>query len=190
MGFLALVAIPSLRPVRGFLTLPLYVCDEIPSAEAAYVMADGHAYWGRLQGAADLFHMGKIQRILIRHEESISLFNFTKGKNDLLYERAIDYLVWKGVPRKSIETIPASDADWLSSLGEAKQVVKTKPELRSIVIVTSAPHTRRSRLCFQRCAPEDWHIQIYSPSEPVESWEINDPIWLEYLKLTIYWVCA
>ena len=51
------VVLPSFKSIRGILTIPLYISDDSARGEAAYVMADGHAYWGRLNGAADLYHM-------------------------------------------------------------------------------------------------------------------------------------
>ena len=178
--------LPSFKPVRGVLTLPLYVSDESARGEAAYVMADGHAYWGRLNGAADLYHMRRVEKILIPHEESISLFNFVKQRNDQVYERAIDYLVWKGVPKDDIETIPVDPSSKLSSLGEARQVAKHKPDLKSIVVVTSAPHTRRSFMCFQRSVPDHWNVSIYADSPPEDSQELFEPLWMEYAKMFVY----
>ena len=185
-----LVILPSIKPVRGLLAAPLYLCDDNPKTEIAYVMADGHAYWERLQGASDLYHMGKIKRILISHETNYSLYNFVKKKNDLLYERAIDYLIWKGVPREAIDTIPVNHEAWLSSLGEAQQVARSLPTLQNITVVTSAPHTRRSLLCFQRSLPKHVETKIFAPSGPLESWEINEPIWIEYVKLMVYYFAA
>lgn len=180
------VDIPSFKPVRRVLTLPLYASDESASGEAAYVMADGHAYWGRLNGAADLYHMNRVEKILIPHEETISLFNFVKQRNDQLYERAIDYLVWKGVPRDSIETIPVDPFSKLSSQGEARQVVKHQPDLASIVVVTSAPHTRRSLLCFKQSVPDHWDVSVYADSPPEDNRELFEPLWMEYVKMGVH----
>ena len=185
-----LVVLPSFKPIRGILTIPLYISDDSASGEAAYVMADGHAYWGRLNGAADLYHMRRVEKILIPHEETISLFNFVKQRNDQLFERAIDYLVWKGVPKDDIETIPVNPLSRLSSLSEAQQVAKHKPNLDSIVVVTSAPHTRRSLLCFQRTVPKDWEVSVYADSPPEESRELFEPLWIEYVKMIVYLFAA
>ena len=185
-----LVVLPSFKPIRGILTIPLYISDDSARGEAAYVMADGHAYWGRLNGAADLYHMRRVKKILIPHEETVSLFNFVKQRNDQLFERAIDYLVWKGVPEENIETVPVDPSSRLSSLGEARQVAKHKPDLKSIVIVTSAPHTRRSLLCFQRSVPEDWQVSVYADSPPEAGRELFEPLWMEYLKIIVYLIAA
>lgn len=187
---LFLVILPSFKSVRGLLTSPLYVSIDSPTASTAYVMADGHAYWGRLNGAADLYHMHDVDRILISHEESLSQFNFVKGRNDQLFERAIDHLVSRGVPGELIETVPVDGSHWMSSLSEAKQVAKLHPNLESLVIVTSAPHTRRSLLCFQRSLPAACRVEIHSPSKPSEGWDIHEPLWIEYAKLMIYSAAA
>ena len=184
------VVLPSFKPVRALLTVPLYLSEEDPKAEAAYVMADGHAYWGRLSAAADLYHLRKVDKIIISHEQTLAQYNFKKQKNELLFERAIDYLIWQGVAAEAIETIPVDHSGNLGSLSEARQLVKFKPNLSSVVVVTSAPHTRRSLLCFERNAPEQWKIAIYSDSEPIDSPELFEPLWLEYVKLIVYYVTA
>ena len=153
-------------------------------------LTDGDAYWGRLNGAADLYHMRRVEKILIPHEETSSGFNFVKQRNDQLFERAIDYLVWKGVPEEHIETVPVDPSSWLSSLGEARQVAIHQPDLNSIVIVTSAPHTRRSLLCFRRSVPEDWQISVYADSPPEDGRELFEPLWMEYLKTIVYLIAA
>lgn len=186
--FLSLLS--SFKPIRAMLAIPLYVSNPSASGEAAYVMADGHAYWGRLSAAADLYHMQKVEKILISREETISHYNFVKKRNDVLYERAIDYLTWKGIPTDSIETVPVNHTGRLGSLTEARQLVKFRPNLRSIVIVTSAPHTRRSLLCFQRSVPDHWEVTIYSDSEPLSSPELFEPLWIEYVKLVVYYLSA
>lgn len=184
--FFLVIGLPSWKPARSLAMWPLYVSHVSPSSATAYVMADGHAYWGRLNGVVDLYHTENVRRVLISHEQTNSRYNFTKGRNDELYERAIDYLVWKGVPRQAIETVPVDQQSWMSSLGEAQQVAKKYPELDQIVVVTSAPHTRRSLLCFRRSMPENCRVEVYAAYKPVDSWEINEPLWVEYIKLFIY----
>ncbi len=180
----------SSKVVRGWIALPLYVSESSARGEAAYVMADGHAYWERLRGASDLYHMHQVERIFIRDEKSLSTYNFVKKRNDQLVDRAIDYLTWHGVPREAIGTIPVDNETWFSSLNEAKAIAKEMPDIKEIVVVTSAPHTRRSQLCFQRTLPAAVSVQIYAPSPPRDSSEIFEPLWYEYLKLAIYYFAA
>jgi hypothetical protein len=176
--------------VRGFLALPLYVNDEDASAEAAYVMADGFAYWERLHAASDLYNMRRIDRIILLDEQQRHMYNFVKQRSDTVVDRAIDYLQWNGVPREKIVTVPVDENAIFGSLSEAQTVSRSMPELQSIVVVTSAMHTRRSRLCFRRSFHSDVRVQVYAPGGPSESWEIGSPIWIEYLKMLIYYFAA
>ncbi len=176
--------------VRGIVAYPLYVSDADPSADVAYVMADGFAYWERLHAASDLYNMKKVLRIVIRDERERSMYNFVKRRSDLLVDRAIDYLQWHGVPRDRVSTIPAGDDTTFGSLSEARMLASELPDLKSIVVVTSSMHTRRSRLCFRRSLPEDVRVKVYAPGVPSESWEIDSPIWVEYVKLLVYYFVA
>ena len=176
--------------VRGFVAYPLYVSDADPSAEAAYVMADGFAYWERLHAASDLYNMKRVPRIVVRDERERSMYNFVKQRSDLLVDRAIDYLEWHGVPRDKISTVPVADNTTFGSLGEARVVASELPGLKSIVVVTSAMHTRRSRLCFRRSLADDVRVKVFASGAPSESWEIDSPIWVEYVKLLVYYFGA
>ena len=176
--------------VRSFVSYPLYVNDEAPRGDAAYVMADGFAYWERLLAASDLYNMKRVPRIIILDEQEPDRYNFVKQRSDMLVDRAIDYLEWHGVPRDKIATVPVNPEAWFGSLSEAQSVAKAMPDLKSIVVVTSAAHTRRSLLCFRRSLPEDVRVQVFAPGPPSQSWEIGSPIWIEYAKLLVYYVVA
>ncbi len=176
----------SFPDVRGFVAYPLYVNDEEAQGDAAYVMADGYAYWERLHAASDLYNMKRVSRIIILDEQERSMYNFVDQRSDLLVDRAINYLGWHGVPRDKIFTVPVNPAAWFGSLSEAQGVAKAMPELESVVVVTSAPHTRRSLLCFRRSFPDNVTVRVYAPGAPSESWEVDSPIWIEYVKLLVY----
>ncbi len=182
--------VTSFRTIRGFIAYPLYV--SIPSAhgDAAYVMADGYAYWERLHAASDLYHMNRVPRIIILDEQDSSGFNFVRQQSDKRVERAIAYLHLFGVPLDKITTVTVDDGAIFGSLSEAQSVARQEQSLSRIVVVTSAPHTRRSRLCFQRSLPREVHVDVYSASEPASSAEIDAPIWIEYCKLIVYYVFA
>lgn len=180
----------SFPAVRGVVAYPLYVSNDNASGEAAYVMADGFAYWERLHAASDLYNMKRVKRIIILDEQDLSMYNFVKQRSDLLVERAIDYLVWKGVPRDKISSVPVTLGAPFGSLSEAQTVARQEPNLKSIVVVTSAMHTRRSLLCFRRSMPENVQVDVYAPTAPSESWEVGSPIWTEYVKLIVYYFVA
>ena len=143
-----------------------------------------------LRAASDLYHWKRISRIIVLEETRSDGWNFVRKKSDSRFQRTIDYLGLYGVPRESILSIPEDEGAWLGSLSEAQAVAKTYPDLKSVVVVTSAPHTRRSLLCFTRSLPAEVEVQVYSASELQYSSEIAEPIWVEYTKLVLYFFLA
>ena len=187
LGSMLLMAFPT---VRGLVVYPLFVHQPDATGEVAYVMADGHAYWERLRAASDLYNRKQVDRILILAESEPAGFNFQRNRLDTRVERAIDHLRLFGVPEDHVESIPVNTSTFFGSLNEAHGIAKANPDLKQLVIVTSAPHTRRSLLAFERTMPKTVNIQIYSASVPKDSAEITAPIWLEYAKLVVYFFVA
>lgn len=188
-----MVGLPSIREVRALLIAPLYVHDEDASGDFAYVMADGSAYWERLRAASDLYHMHKIGRIYILDEPNSAGYHFVKKRSESKTERAIAYLDLFGVPKDVISTVTVQEQDsaLMGSLSEAIAVQQNlPPDTKQFVVVTSAPHTRRSRLCFQRTLSASVTIKTYSASTPKTSAELHAPIFHEYLKLLVYYFVA
>ena len=179
----------SFSAARAILAYPLCLHDKDASAEKAYVMADGGAYWERLRAASDLYHQNQVQQIVILEEERIDGFDFVSSSLESRRARAISYLGWLGVPEESISSVPVNNSTWLGSLSEARGIAEQFPELTSIVVVTSAAHTRRSKLSFQRAMPNAT-IQVYAASDPHHSIEIHCPLWMEYCKLVLYFFVA
>ena len=173
------------------IVLPLYVHEEDATGEAAYVMADGSAYLERLRAASDLYHMHRIPIIYILDEQNPSGFNFVSKRSESVVERAIANLEAFGVPKDAIRTVAAADNALMGSLSEAVGMQQILPKsVHQIVVVTSAPHTRRSRMCFQRSLSTDVRVKIYSASRPLDSAELYAPLWHEYSKLFVYYFSA
>ena len=155
VAWLVSIVLMSLSSVRALVATPLYAHDANAQGEVAYVMADGPAYWERLRAASDLYHWKKIKRIIILNETGSAGYNFVRQQSDTRYQKAIDYLELYGVPEDKVLTIEPQPNAFFGSLSEAQAVAKTFPEIKSIVVVTSAPHTRRSLICFQRSCQSD-----------------------------------
>ncbi|MCC9601429.1 YdcF family protein [Stieleria sp. JC731] len=173
--------------VRGLLISPLVRHDSDARGDIAYVMADGAAYWERLLSASDLYHMHRVDKIFLLREDRNSCYNFIRKKNDTLTERAVDYLEMRGVPSDAIHFVPPAQATWLSSRDEAIALANLDKEFGKIIVVTSPPHTRRSLLTFQRVFADQSLISIHSAAPPSQSVETHLPIWIEYVKLIVYW---
>ncbi|MEZ6137961.1 MAG: YdcF family protein [Pirellulaceae bacterium] len=190
-AWLILVALPTAKPIRSALTWPLYQHHPDASGELAYVMADGYAYLERLRAAADLYHMHQVKQIYILNEQETAGYNFQLRRSQTKAEVAVAYLGFLGVPSDVINTVNASTSALFGSLTESQAMAAALPDgVGRVVVVTSAPHTRRSLLCFRRSLPTGIQSQVYSASEPIKSAELSGSIWLEYVKLIVYFVAA
>lgn len=176
--------------IRGLVVYPLFVHDPDAAGEAAYVMADGPASYERLVAASDLYHMDRVPRIILLNETQSSGYNFVEHRSESRVERCANFLMLRGVPRDQISWIDADDSTTMGSLREARGFAKQASELQRIVVVTSAPHTRRSRLAFRRSLRPEVQVDVYSASEPFHSAEVHSPIWVEYVKLLVYYFVA
>ncbi len=188
--WLCSTVVMSFRSVRGFVALPLFAHNANAFGDAAYVMADGYAYWERLHAASVLYHTNRVPRIIILDEQESIGFNFVHQELETRVERAIAYLGLLGVPAEKITAVCVETDATFGSLSEARAVARSEPHLERVVVVTSAPHTRRSQLCFARSFPKNVHIDVFSASEPMSSAEIDAPLWIEYCKLVVYYFCA
>ena len=180
----------SFPAVRGIVAYPLVIHEPDAKGEIAYVMADGPAYWERLRAASDLFHQHQVDQIVILQEERSDGFNFKKQRSETRFERSIDFLAMYGIERKFVSGVIQAPFARFGSLSESQGVAQQYPNLKSIVVVTSAPHTRRSKLCFERSLPQEVKISVFSASAPSSSSEIHSPLWIEYVKLVVYFFVA
>ncbi|TWU54508.1 hypothetical protein Poly51_32270 [Rubripirellula tenax] len=180
----------SIPTVRGWLISPLHVHDVTARGELAYVMAGGPAVWERLRAASDLFHEDRVSQIYLLREDELAGFNYVQHQKESRLQREIAYLGLFGVPPDRIRSVSADPDDWLSSRSEAVGLANALNTPANIVVVTSSPHTRRSLLCFRRTLGPDCKVSIYAASEPNEGSEMFSPIWIEYAKLLVYWICV
>ncbi|TWT54652.1 hypothetical protein Pla22_23020 [Rubripirellula amarantea] len=180
----------SFAQIRGWMIMPLYVHDHQAEGEVAYVMADGIAVWERLHAAADLYHLKRVDDIYLLDEQQMSTYNFVRGQNDSRVQREIDFLGLHGVPTEHIHTVRPVDGDWLSSRSEAVGLQRALPGVTKLVVVTSAPHTRRCRLCFDRVFKDEANVSVCAATSSADSAETHFPIWIEYGKLIVYWFCV
>lgn len=175
---------------RSLLIAPLVCHHEEAHGDIAYVMAGGPASWERLIAASDLYHMERVKRIVVLSQSDLTSFNFVDRKNETRSERSIAYLQFRGVPRDVITTVKAESQPLFGSLSEAQAVAESEKSVSRIVVVTSAPHTRRSLMCFRRSFPDSVEIDVYAASTADESDELSSPIWMEYVKLAVYFCAA
>lgn len=186
-----LVALPSIPTVRALATVPLFVHDPDARGDAAYVMNGGYSLPERLLAASDLYHLGRVEAVYILDDRASSSFSFVERRNLARSEWAASYLAWLGVPDLAIRRVSGDVDAALGSLNEARLVAAQLPEeIDTLVIVTSAAHTRRSLLAFERALRGSVAVTCYAATGPRQSAQLREPLWVEYAKLVVYWALA
>lgn len=190
LSWIVIVLLSSSITVRSFLAAPLRVHEEKAYGDACYVLAGGGSIWERLDAAADLYHLDRVSRILLMRDDLQSQYSF-KSKTSLTRTQwMLDYLNWRGVPAVKASFIGQSDGVW-GTLNEARAVARMLPrEIKTLVVVSSAPHMRRTVLAFRRSLPADVKVIPFAATSFETSYEMTFPIWVEYMKLMAYYVIA
>jgi uncharacterized SAM-binding protein YcdF (DUF218 family) len=186
LSWLVFVALPSVPKIRSILSAPLVVTNENAAGDACYVLSAGNALWERLAAASDLYHMKRVPKVIIMRNDEMGPYSFPAKVSWSQTQWAMDYLMWRGVPREKIEIVEKAKG-LFGTHAEAKNIARSlKPDIKQLVLVTSAPHTRRSVLAFKRALPASITLITYAATSFETSAEYSDPIWLEYLKLLTY----
>ena len=190
IAWMALVVLPSIPAVRVFLASRLVVTEPEARGDACYVLASGDAWPERMAAASDLYHMGRIARVIFMRSDETGPYNFVVRKNWTPTDWSHDFLTHRGVPQSKIEII-AEAKGMFGTLAEARNLRNLLPPgTKKLVLVSSAPHMRRTMLAFRRVFPPEVDLIPYAASDYYSSAEHYRPIWLEYLKLGVYSVVA
>jgi uncharacterized SAM-binding protein YcdF (DUF218 family) len=183
-------------PLAWVAARALVVRADLPHADALVVLAGSSAYVERTRLAARLFKDGRAPLILLTNDNERSGWSNAEQRNPYFAERAIAELVGAGVPRAAIEVLPLSVA---STYDEARALREyaVAHNLRALLIVTSAYHSRRALWTFRRMFRSSGIIVGVEPVEPgaqtpaASIWWLHSRGWQsvagEYLKLIYYY---
>lgn len=152
----------------------------------------------RIWQAINLYHLGKVDRILI------------SGQNGYLFENGLDeanqfkeVMIENGIPEEHI-LVESISKNTHENAVESKKVIDAYPEIESVLLVTSALHMPRSKACFEKagfshfdCFTTDHYTgpergytlsQYLLPnSSNVSDWENLIHEWIGYLS---YWIAG
>jgi uncharacterized SAM-binding protein YcdF (DUF218 family) len=154
---------PSLLPIRAnakkWLVLALVVAiawllawlaaksliveSPLPHADAIVIMSGSAVVNERAELAAQLYQSGRAPAIILTNDNQRSSWSRAEQRNPFYYERAVALLTAAGVPRESITVLPQP----VSGTYEEVTLVRgyaLQQKLNSILVVTSAYHSRRS----------------------------------------------
>jgi uncharacterized SAM-binding protein YcdF (DUF218 family) len=183
---LAMVVIfsePLLKSTYRFLVYE----DPLVKAEAIVVLSGGNG--SRIETAARLYHEG--------FGEKLFFSGFQTYPGTYTSSLMKKYALKLGVPEDKIITwVPDVE---VSTRGEsfANLELLNKNRIQKIILVTSAIHTRRAKMTYEKSASLSEHgieFLVYpapDPYVPIEGWwnvrTAQKGVFLEYIKLLVYY---
>jgi uncharacterized SAM-binding protein YcdF (DUF218 family) len=182
-----------------FLANILIVEKPLERAEAIWVLGGSSTYIERNQKAAELYKKGIAPKIFVVNDGVFSGWNQAEQRNLPIYELSKRELMAQGVPEQSIEIL-SKVVEGTSY--EAQLFAETAQErrLKSVLLITSAYHSRRTLWTFQKTVLKDnlsIEIGLQSPptgqqTPPPFIWWLSRKGWTtvggEYVKMPYYWL--
>jgi uncharacterized SAM-binding protein YcdF (DUF218 family) len=177
----------------------LIVRAELPCADALVVLSGSGTYVERTHRAAELYREGRAPLIILTNDNQQGGWSSEQQRNPLFIERAAEELRREAVPAERIEMLPATQAV-SSTYDEGVQLRQYAAEhgLQSILVVTSAYHSRRSLWTLRRIFrgsgiqigldPVPPGQQTPTPARWWWQWHGWNMVAGEYLKLIYYWL--
>ncbi len=178
-----------------FLANYLIVEKPLESADAILVLSGSSVYKERTQKAAAVYKSGVANKILLTDDGGLAGWSQTEQRNPPFVYLAEQELIAQGVKAEDIEIL---DGEGLGTIWEAWNLQKKveKDKLKSVLIVTSAYHTKRALWTFEEVLGKNVNIGIVaSPTgeqtPPPEIWWLSPNGWKmvagEYVKFIVYW---
>lgn len=112
-------------------------------ADALVVLSGSAAYVERTRRAAELYREGRAPRVVLTDDKQRGGWSEARQTNPFFVERAREELLRAGVPAESVEVLPGAVAGTHDE-AVAARAYAARRNLRSLLFVTSAYHTRRA----------------------------------------------
>jgi len=142
----------------------LVVEDSLAKARAIAVLSGGMPV--RAIEAAKLYRQGYAPEVWLTHSsepgESLKAMGIPFEGGEELYSTRV--LIHEGVPAGAIHVL---EPPILNTADEVRTIstVLEREEDRSVIVVTSKPHTRRTRLLWHKLAPPEYRAIVRAASE-------------------------
>jgi uncharacterized SAM-binding protein YcdF (DUF218 family) len=177
----------------------LIVEKPLARADAIFVLSGSSVYVERAQKAAELYKQGISDKILLTDDGARGGWSQTERRNPPFAELAKNELIRQSVRAENIEIL---DEKVSGTIDEARILRKIAGErnLKSILLVTSAYHSRRVLRTFEKAFAETgFSIELgIAPAPtgvqtpPPALWWLSPFGWQtvagEYVKSFLYWV--
>lgn len=179
-----------------FLAEWLIVEKKLERADAILVLGGSSVYQERTQKAALVYKQGIASKVLLTDDGGRAGWLRREQRNPLFVELARQSLIAQGVPAENIEILTPKGSGTIYEAQFLREKIE-ETDWKSILIVTSAYHTRRSLWTFERViADKNIEVGIVAPppgqqTPPPFYWWLSPFGWSvvagEYVKTFYYW---
>ncbi|MGI8733629.1 MAG: ElyC/SanA/YdcF family protein [Pyrinomonadaceae bacterium] len=121
----------------------------LPRADAILVLSNSSTYQERAQYAAGLWNQQRAPRVLLTNDTTVSGWSESEQRNPLFVERLTQELERSGVAHGAIECLPGEVENTYDEAVALRGYVEQN-KLKSVLVVTSAYHSRRALSIFRR----------------------------------------
>jgi len=182
-----------------FLAKNLIVEKPLEKADAIIVLGGSHTYIERTRKAAELFKKGVAPRIFLTDDGGKAGWSTAERRNPSFVELARQSLIENGVAAENIEILEPAVSGTIDEARILSEKTKTA-RLKTVLIVTSAYHTRRAFSTFRRVfAENNQPVELGITSPPPGEQTPNPSYWWlsrfgwqmvagEYVKSVGYWL--
>lgn len=185
--------------VAPFLATFLIIEKPLEKSDAIFVFGGSSVYVERTRKAAEIFKNGVSNKIFLTDDGERGGWSKAEQRNPPFAELAKNELVKQGVPAENIEILQPVVSATFDEAKVLAETIKTK-NLNSVLLVTSAYHTRRAFWICEKVLREnslEISLGIVSPeaginTPPPKKWWLSPNGWYfvggEYLKSVGYWM--
>lgn len=183
--------------VAPYLAENLIIEKKLEKANAILVLGGSSTYLERTQKAAELFNAGVSDKVLLTNDGGRGGWDNVNQINPTFAELAKRNLINQGVSPDKIEILNDEVTGTIWEARLLKTIAKER-NYKSILLATSAYHTRRSLWTFEKIMAEDnVQIGIESAETGIQTpkpslWWLSFKGWSsvagEYVKFVYYWL--
>jgi uncharacterized SAM-binding protein YcdF (DUF218 family) len=179
-----------------FLAENLIVEKTLGRADAILVLSGSSVYQERTQKAAEVYRSGIAKKVLLTDDGGRAGWSNKEQRNPPFVYLARQELIAQGVAAEDIEILGSKVTGTIYEARILREKVEAE-HWKSVLIVTSAYHTRRSLWTFEEVLGKDVQIGIVSSATGEQTptpnlWWLSPKGWQfvagEYVKFFVYWI--
>lgn len=188
-----LVAVLIWPVVAWIAARSLIVTVDLPTADAIVILSGSSTYVERTHKAAELYNEGRAPLVVLTDDNTRGGWSSSEQRNPYFVERAHAELIKQGVPPDKIRVAPGVAASTHSEASIIRDYAIAHG-LRSVLVVTSAYHSRRAFRSLQQSFAGTGTLIGMAPTLPQTPgpslWWLHLDGWrsvaVEYVKVVYY----